>query len=91
MFVIVNVYVSYLTGAETGVELADRLSNRLGLRSNGEDLSLARRNKYIMGETVRASGVRAVKQQLCTTLGELNDFLPTINTPGCPFKYADMC
>ena len=40
-------------GAETGVELADVLSNRLGLASNGEDLSLCRRNKHLMGEQVR--------------------------------------
>ena len=39
-----------VTGAETGVELADVLSNRLGVASNGEDLSVCRRNKYLMGE-----------------------------------------
>lgn len=44
----------HTTGAETGVELADILSNRLGLASNGEDLSLCRRNKHLMGEQVRA-------------------------------------
>lgn len=45
-----------IPGAETGVELADQLSHRMGLRSNGVDKSLARRNKYHMGETVRNAG-----------------------------------
>ena len=45
-----------LAGTETGVELADQLSETLGLRSNGTKLSEERRNKYAMGEAVRAAG-----------------------------------
>ena len=56
--------VAVIPGAETGVELADRLSHRLGLRSNGEAQSLARRNKYLMGEAVRNAGIRAVLQHV---------------------------
>lgn len=41
-----------MPGAETGVGLADVLSSRLGVASNGEDLSLCRRNKHLMGEQV---------------------------------------
>lgn len=48
--------LAVIPGAETGVELADQLSSRLGLRSNGTTQSIARRNKYYMGETVRAAG-----------------------------------
>ena len=48
--------LAVIPGAETGVELADRLSHRLKLRSNGEVGSFARRNKYAMGEAVRAAG-----------------------------------
>lgn len=48
--------LAVIPGAETGVELADQLSSRLGLRSNGTSQSIARRNKYYMGETVRAAG-----------------------------------
>ncbi len=44
----------------------------MGLRSNGEASS--RRNKYHMGETVRRAGVRAAKQQLCTTIADLEAF-----------------
>eukprot|EP01031_Cornospumella_fuschlensis_P046502 gene46502-56942_t len=46
--------LAVFAGAETGVELADMLSERLNLRTNGTALSEARRNKYVMGETVRA-------------------------------------
>ena len=45
-----------IPGAETGVELADQLSHFMGLRSNGIEGSLARRNKYLMGERVRTTG-----------------------------------
>ena len=37
--------IAVLAGAETGVELADKLSFRMGFPSNGESTSLARRNK----------------------------------------------
>lgn len=67
--------LAVIPGAETGVELADRLSFRLKLRSNGESGSLARRNKYLMGEKVRSAGVRAVKQQICTSVDQMQDFL----------------
>lgn len=50
--------IAIIPGAETGVELADQLSYRMGLRSNGIAKSLARRNKYHMGETVRSAGRR---------------------------------
>lgn len=53
-----------LAGTETGVELADRIAERLGLRGNGTQLSAARRNKYLMGEAVRAAGIAAVRQLL---------------------------
>ena len=67
--------LAVLAGAETGVELADRLSFRMGLRSNGESGSFARRNKYDMGEKVRATGARAVMQRLCRTDREVVTFL----------------
>ena len=66
------------------MELADRLSTRLGLRTNGEAGSLARRDKYLMGEKVRNAGVRAVKQEGCTSLKQLRTFCATL--PQQPFK-----
>jgi hypothetical protein len=67
-----------IPGAETGVELADSLSHRMGLRSNGEEGSIARRNKYHMGEKVRSAGVRAVGQRLCRSPQDLKEFLLTL-------------
>jgi biotin carboxylase len=52
-----------------------RLSSRMGLPTNGEELTEARRNKFVMGETVRAAGVRAVKQKLATTMADIDAFL----------------
>jgi biotin carboxylase len=48
-------------GSEYGVELADLLSERLGLSSNGGAQTTARRNKQQMAETLRKAGVRAVE------------------------------
>lgn len=71
--------IAVIPGAETGVELADQLSSRLGLRTNGTEQSLARRNKYIMGESVRKAGVRAVKQAFCTNIEQMLVFLDSID------------
>ena len=43
-------------GAETGVELADQLSEAMNLRTNGTAHSEERRNKFAMGEAVRNAG-----------------------------------
>ena len=64
-----------LAGAETGVELADELSSYLGVRTNGTLLSEARRNKYVMGETIRSAGIRAVRQLHATKWKEINDYI----------------
>jgi len=47
-----------VVGAEPGVPLADALSERLGLPSNGSALSLARRDKNAMNEALRGAGLR---------------------------------
>ncbi|UFR06934.1 ATP-grasp domain-containing protein [Streptomyces sp. Go40/10] len=58
--------VAVLAGGETGVELADALSELLGLPTNGTSLSAARRNKYLMIETVRQAGLAAARQAFVT-------------------------
>ncbi|WP_077796106.1 ATP-grasp domain-containing protein [Streptomyces sp. JHA26] len=63
--------VALLAGAEIGVELADVLSEALGLRTNGTELSSARRDKFRMVETVKAAGVPAADQILATDLDTL--------------------
>ena len=49
-----------VAGSETGVELADILSGRLGLLSNGEIFSKARRDKFEMVTQVQKNGVRTI-------------------------------
>lgn len=51
-----------VAGQEPGVELADQLSERLGLPTNGTALSAARRDKFEMIETLRRAGVRCADQ-----------------------------
>jgi hypothetical protein len=47
-----------VVGSEPGVPLADALSERLGLPSNGSELSRARRDKNAMSEALRRAGLR---------------------------------
>jgi len=51
-----------VVGSEPGVLLADALSERLGLPSNGTALSPARRDKHAMAQALRAAGLRAVEE-----------------------------
>ncbi len=54
--------VAVVAGQEPGVPLADDLSERLGLASNGTAQSAARRDKYEMIEALRSAGVRCAEQ-----------------------------
>src|SRR5262249_53292507 len=57
-----------VAGSERGVSLADALSEALGVATNGTALSAARRDKFVMIETVRARGLRAPAQLRSATL-----------------------
>jgi hypothetical protein len=50
-----------VVGAEPGVPLADALSERLGLPSNGSAQSAARRDKSAMSEALRGAGLRTAE------------------------------
>lgn len=79
-------YVSaVIPGAELGVRLADKLSHALGLNANDFEYSSARRNKHLMGETLREKGVRAVKQVKATSWEEAEDFITNDLKPS-PFE-----
>ncbi|MDQ1721342.1 MAG: hypothetical protein QOI26_1076 [Pseudonocardiales bacterium] len=54
--------IAVVAGQEPDVPLADALSERLGLPSNGTALSSARRNKYDMAQALRRAGVRCADQ-----------------------------
>ena len=66
--------VAVLAGGELGVELADALSEELGLPSNGTELSRARRDKFEMIECVAAHGLRTARQLLVTDAEELREW-----------------
>ncbi|KAI9910935.1 hypothetical protein PsorP6_010826 [Peronosclerospora sorghi] len=67
--------VGIFAGAETGVVLADKLSEHFKLTTNGTKGSAARRNKYLMGEKVRAAGLRAVAQVQATKWSQVEAFV----------------
>ncbi|MEU4565203.1 ATP-grasp domain-containing protein [Micromonospora sp. NPDC023956] len=72
--------VAVLTGGELGVELADRLSETLGLTSNGTRRSAARRDKYLQIATVRTAGLPTARQLLVTDAEELADWHRELGT-----------
>jgi biotin carboxylase len=49
-----------LPGLESGVTLADRLSEHFGLDSNGTAASLSRRDKYVMAQAVERRGLKVI-------------------------------
>jgi len=64
-----------IPGCETGVELADAISEALGLRGNGTELSDCRRHKFLMNERVRSQGVPAVRQARASSIEQVNKFI----------------
>jgi biotin carboxylase len=58
--------IGLLPGIERAVTLADELTEKLGLPTNGTALSAARRDKYHMIETVRRAGIPGTEQLLAT-------------------------
>lgn len=78
--------IGVIAGAETGVVLADRLSEHFQLTTNGSAGSDARRNKYLMGEKVRAAGLRAVQQCAATTWAQVERFVTHELRPTTPFR-----
>lgn len=51
-----------MIGVETGLALMDRLAEYFGLPGNNPQTSDTRRDKYLMQETIRNSGLKAVEQ-----------------------------
>jgi biotin carboxylase len=68
--------IAVLAGQEPGVELADKLSEKLGLQStNGTEMSTARRNKYDMIKAVTDAGLNAPKFIKSKDLSEILDWV----------------
>lgn len=72
--------VACLAGGEAGVDLADALSEYLGLRTNGTEIP-NRRDKKIQQELIRKVGLRSVRQAGGTKFEEVEQFLKTEGFP----------
>ncbi|HZS80292.1 MAG TPA: ATP-grasp domain-containing protein, partial [Herbaspirillum sp.] len=70
-----------LAGCETGVKLADQLSEDLGLPSNGRLKTEARRDKYAMAKALTSAGLRSAKTYLVDSLAELENALNELGLP----------
>jgi len=66
--------IAIVAGQEPDVPIADFLSERFGLASNGTVLSSARRNKFEMTEALRRTGVRCVDQLVADNVEAVVDW-----------------
>ena len=72
--------VACMCGGERGVDLADALSERLGLLTNGTDVP-NRRDKKVQQELVKGAGLRSIRQASGSTFTEVEEFLQTERYP----------
>merc|ERR1740121_877994 len=70
-----------IVGGESGVTLADKLSMQLGVVSNGVLPLGDRRNKSVQQRAVKAAGLRAVREALGTSWGEVSAFVDRESFP----------
>merc|ERR1711879_979809 len=81
--------VGVVVGAETGVILADELSEALGLRTNGT-ICKGRRNTSEQQKLVKAAGLRSTREASGTSLPEVREFLKNEPMP-CIVKPTESC
>merc|ERR1712217_992619 len=81
--------VGVIVGGETGVILADELSEALGLRTNGTACK-GRRNKSEQQKLVKAAGLRSTREASGTVLADVQDFLKAEPMP-CIVKPTESC
>ena len=72
--------VACLAGGEAGVDLADALSERMTLRTNGTEIP-NKRDKKLQQELIAAKGLRAVRQAGGAKFEEVEKFLKTESYP----------
>jgi len=66
--------VACLAGGEAGVDVADALSEAMGLLTNGTDIA-NRRDKKVQQELLRSAGMRSVRQAGSDKFEDVEDFL----------------
>jgi len=72
--------VACFAGGEAGVDLADALSEQLGVRTNGTVIP-NRRDKKIQQELIAAKGMRSVRQAGGSKFEDVEEFLKTEEYP----------
>jgi len=72
--------IACLAGGEAGVDVADSLSENMGLLTNGTEIP-NRRDKKIQQELVKAAGMRSVRQAGGPKLEHVQSFLETEEYP----------
>jgi len=72
--------VACFAGGETGVDLADQLSEQMKLRTNGTKIE-NRRDKKFQQEIIRKHGLRSVRQAGGANFSEVEDFLKNESYP----------
>jgi hypothetical protein len=74
--------VGCIAGGEAGVDMADALSEHIGVLSNGTQGDFCnRRDKKVQQDLVRRSGMRAVRQECGSKWEDVVDFLMSESFP----------
>lgn len=91
--------IAVIAGSEVAVEFADRLSERLGVPSNGTARSVARRDKFVMIEAIREAGLNATTQIKIENADHVRDWhlelggrvvlKPVRGANGCSIRFCD--
>merc|ERR1719387_2434097 len=81
--------VGVIVGGETGVVLADELSEAFNLRTNGTACK-GRRNKSEQQKLVKAAGLRSTREASGTVLADVREFLQKEPMP-CIVKPTESC
>eukprot|EP00529_Nitzschia_sp_RCC80_P004737 CAMPEP_0113503366 /NCGR_PEP_ID=MMETSP0014_2-20120614/34104_1 /TAXON_ID=2857 /ORGANISM="Nitzschia sp." /LENGTH=911 /DNA_ID=CAMNT_0000398325 /DNA_START=141 /DNA_END=2876 /DNA_ORIENTATION=+ /assembly_acc=CAM_ASM_000159 len=72
--------VACFSGGDTGVELADALSELMKVRTNGTKIA-NRRDKKIQQEVIRKHGLRSMRQASGSSLSDVQSFLEAESYP----------
>ncbi|WP_411566253.1 ATP-grasp domain-containing protein [Pseudomonas orientalis] len=83
--------VSIVTGAESGVILANRLAHALGLPSCAPSKLEALRDKFLMQEQIRRDGLRSIRQFRASSLQETLELLPDLQAARTVVKPLSSC
>ena len=75
-----NPILAVIPGAETGIELADRLASKIGTRCNSIEKSSIRQHKFLSAESVATAGMRVPRQLLALTEDQVRTFWRSIAT-----------